>query len=82
MALGALSQAWIAAEAALPHDRAITGLVRDSDGERWTATAAGPADTATGLGADPVQALHQLTVALRQRPSPGDLSATGGPTMR
>jgi hypothetical protein len=78
MALGALSQAWISARAALPHDWAITGLVRDSDGGR-AATAAGPADAATGHGADPVQALHQLTVALRQRPSPGDL-ATGGPT--
>jgi hypothetical protein len=78
MALGALSQAWIAAKAALPHGWTIMGLARDPDAERWVATAAGPTDTATGQGDDPSQALRQLAEALRERPGrpgPGDMAA-------
>jgi hypothetical protein len=80
MALGALSQAWISAEAALPHGWAITGLVGNADAERWVATATGSANVVTEEGGDLVQGLHQLAFALRERPSPGDLTAPGGPT--
>jgi hypothetical protein len=75
MTLGALSLAWISAEAALPLGWKIVKLERDADAERWTATAQGPTpeDAVTGIGDEPVQALHELAVALRERPSPGDV---------
>jgi len=74
--LGALSQAWVSAEAALPLGWTIMGLQRDAHAERWVATAARPmqpVDVATGHGGDPVQALLRLADALRDRPSPGDM---------
>jgi hypothetical protein len=74
--LGALSLAWIGAEAALPLGWKLTGLRREGDSERWVATARGQTlseDTATGHGDDPVQALHRLEDALRERPNPGDM---------
>ena len=74
--LGALTQAWVSAEAALPLGWKIMGLHRDPHVERWVATAAGPiqpVDVATGRGDDPVQALQRLADALRERPSPGDM---------
>jgi hypothetical protein len=73
--LGALSQAWVSAEAALPLGWMIMGLQRDVPADRWVATAADPTqptDIATGRGDDPVQALHRLADALRERPSPED----------
>lgn len=70
-ALGALSQAWITAEAALPLDWRLIGVWRDAEApDTWTATATGPAqpvDTETGQGRDPVQALHRLADLLRER---------------
>jgi hypothetical protein len=75
--LGALSQAWVSAEAAaLPLGWKIMSLQRDLGAERWVATAADPTqptDVATGLGSDPVQALLRLADALRDRPTPGDM---------
>lgn len=74
--LGALSQAWVSAEAALPLGWKIVSLHRDPRVERWTATAEGPmlpTDVAMGRGNDPVQALLRLADALRDRPSPGDM---------
>jgi hypothetical protein len=74
--LGALSQAWVSAEAALPLGWTIMGLQRDTIPDRWVATAADPTqptDVATGHGSDPVQALLRLAEAQRDRPSPGDM---------
>ncbi len=73
--LGALSQAWVSAEAALPLGWKLTDLQRDAELERWTATAQGPtpADVVTGTGDEPSPALLRLAVALRERPSPGDM---------
>jgi hypothetical protein len=74
--LGALSQAWVSAEAALPLGWMLMGLQRDAHAERWVATAAGPmapTDVAIGRGDDPVQALQRLADALRERPTPGDM---------
>jgi hypothetical protein len=75
MTLGALSQAWVSAEASLPLGWKIVKLERDAGAERWTATAQGPTleDVVTGRGDEPVQALHGLAAALRDRPSPGDM---------
>ena len=36
---------------------------------------ANPAEVVTGHGDDPMQALHGLAVALRERPSPEDMRA-------
>jgi hypothetical protein len=74
--LGALSQAGISAEAALPLGWQTMGLHYDADAERWMATASGPTkptDIATGRGDDPAQCLHRLVNALRERPSPEDM---------
>lgn len=61
MTLGALSQDWITAEAALPLDWRLIGVWRDAEApDTWTATATGPEqplDTETSGGRDPVQAL-------------------------
>ena len=76
--LGALSQVWVSAEAALPLGWKIMALNRDANAERWVATAEGPmepTDVATGRGDDPLQALHRLADALRERPSPGDMAS-------
>jgi hypothetical protein len=65
--LGALTQAWTAAEAALPLGRQITGLYRF--GERWIGLAEGPAfeDYASGSGQYAEQALRRLSDRLAQR---------------
>jgi len=70
MTLGALSQAWIAAEAALPLGWLLIGVWPDAETpDEWTAIASDPrqpADTQTGLGSDPVPALHRLADGLRE----------------
>ena len=67
--LGALSQAWVAAEAALPHGWLIMGVTRDPRWpDKWTAVAMGPlqpTDFATGKGDQPHKALDRLADALR-----------------
>ena len=75
--LGALSQAWVTAEASLPLGWKLMGLQREADAERWEAVPQGPtpAEVVTGRGDDPVQALHGLAVALRERHGPGDMRA-------
>lgn len=69
--LGALSEAWITAEAALPLDWRLIGVWRDAEApDTWTAIARGPqqpVDTETGRGRDPGQALHRLADLLRER---------------
>lgn len=43
MTLGALTQAWITAEAALPLDWRLIGVWRDAQAtDMWTAVASGP----------------------------------------
>jgi hypothetical protein len=73
MTLGALSQAWIAAEAALPLGWLLVGVWRDAETpDTWNAVAAGPiqpADMETGRGLEPVQALRRLADSLRERSS-------------
>ena len=66
-ALGALTQAWIAAEAALPLGWQISGLYRFRD--EWIGLAEGPAfdDYLSGSGRFAEQALHRLTDRLRER---------------
>jgi hypothetical protein len=58
--LGALSMAWISAEAAMPLGWRLTGLLRD--GDDWLATAEGPPDgqRAEGRGDQPDKALRRL----------------------
>ena len=60
--LGALSQAWVTAEASLPLGWRLMALVRQPDIDDWQATAAGPLDgqTAHGRGAQPERALRRL----------------------
>jgi hypothetical protein len=69
--LGALSQAWVSAEASLPRG-GIAGVWRF--GEAWIALSEGP-DRAflDASGRYPDQALHKLADALRERRG----SATG-----
>jgi hypothetical protein len=69
--LGALSQAWVSAEAALPLGWRLIGVWRNAESpDTWTATASGavPAvDLEVGRGQDPVQALHRLADSLQVR---------------
>ena len=75
MPLGALSLAWISAEAALPLGwkvdsirRAFTGPDPEHRSDRWLAFAAGPNGEAThSEGGDPVQALNNLAKKLQAR---------------
>ncbi len=71
MTLGALSMAWIAAEAALPLEWLLIGVWRDAQApDTWNAIATGPqqpADTVTGHGGSAVQALHRLADLLQER---------------
>ena len=66
-ALGALTQAWTAAEAALPLGWHVSGLYR-FDGA-WVGLAEGPAfdDYASGSGRYAEQALRRLSHRLRDR---------------
>jgi hypothetical protein len=65
--LGALTQAWTAAEAALPLGWHVSGLYRF--GELWIGTwSEGPAsDYASGPGRYAEQALRRLSDRLRER---------------
>ena len=68
--LGALSQAWVSAEASLPQGWRIMSLTRDEDAERWTPYARGPlqpTDLVTSRGDHPAQALVRLADALSHR---------------
>ena len=68
--LGALSQAWVSAEAALPLDWQLTGLYRFDD--LWVGLAEGPEfdDYASGSGQFAEQALRRLSDRLRERRGP------------
>jgi hypothetical protein len=65
--LGALTQAWTAAEAALPLGWQVSGLYRF--GELWVGLAEGPPcdDYASGSGQYAEQALRRLSHRLRER---------------
>ena len=65
--LGALTQAWTAADAALPLGWQVSGLYRF--GELWIALGEGPAfdDYASGSGQYAEQALRRLSDGLAQR---------------
>jgi hypothetical protein len=65
--LGALSQAWVSAEAALPLGWHTSGLWRF--GELWVALAEGPEwdDYLSGTGQHADQALSRLSDALQER---------------
>jgi hypothetical protein len=65
--LGALSQAWVSAEAALPLGWRTSGLWRF--GELWVALAEGPEsdDYLSGTGQHAEQALRRLSDGLRER---------------
>lgn len=65
--LGALTQAWTAAEAALPLGWQVAGLYRF--GELWVALGEGPAfdDYVSGSGRYAEQALRRLSDRLRER---------------
>ena len=67
MSLGALTQAWTAAEAALPLGWYIAGLYRFDD--TWISLAEGPAfdDYLSGAGRFAEQALHRLSDRLAER---------------
>lgn len=71
MPLGALSQAWVAAEASLPLGWLLLGVTRDPRlPDKWTAVAIGPlqpTDVETGKGDQPERALNRLAEALRAR---------------
>jgi hypothetical protein len=64
-ALGALSMAWVSAEASRPLGWKITGLML-TDGDDWLATAVGPdaGQWAEGRGGYPEQALRRLAEEL------------------
>jgi hypothetical protein len=66
--LGALSTAWVEAEAAMPLGWRLMALVRQPDSDDWLATAAGPLDGQTihGRGSHPDQALLLLADELRR----------------
>ena len=70
--LGALSKAWIEAQAAMPLGWRLMALVRQPDSDDWQATAAGPLDgqTVHGRGAQPEQALRQLAEELQRIKGP------------
>jgi hypothetical protein len=65
--LGALSQAWVSAEASLPLGWQMSGLWRF--GELWVALSEGPApdDCLSGCGQHADQALRRLADRLRER---------------
>ena len=65
--LGALTQAWTAAEAALPLGSHVAGVWRFDD--VWIALGEGPGvdDYASGSGRFAEQALHRLSERLRER---------------
>lgn len=64
--LGALSQAWVSAEASLPLGWEIAGLWRF--GEEWIALSEGPdRDYIDASGRYPDQALRRLSDRLRER---------------
>jgi len=69
-ALGALSQGWTSAEAALPLGWQLSGLYRF--GELWVGLAEGPEfdDYASGSGQFAEQALRRLSDRLRERRGP------------
>lgn len=68
--LGALTQAWISAEAALPLGWQINGVYRFDD--LWIALSQGPGfdDYLSGSGRIPEQALRRLSDRLRERRGP------------
>jgi len=74
MPLGALSMAWVTAEAALPLGWQLIGVWRDQDAPgEWMAVASGPlqpADMVTGRGDQPEKALNRLADLLRERRGP------------
>jgi hypothetical protein len=65
--LGALSQAWVSAEASLPLGWRISGLWRF--GDLWVALSEGPGfdDYRSGSGRHADQALRRLSDRLRER---------------
>ena len=64
--LGALSQAWVSAEASLPRGWEIAGVWRF--GEEWIALSEGPdRDYLDASGRYPDQALRRLADQLRER---------------
>jgi hypothetical protein len=66
--LGALSQAWVSAEASLPLGWQISGLWRFDD--LWVALSEGPAfdeDYLSGSGQYADQALRRMSERLRER---------------
>jgi hypothetical protein len=69
-ALGALSQAWTSAEAALPLGWRLSGLYRFED--TWIELAGGPAfeDYASGSGLYAEQTLRRLSDRLREQRGP------------
>ncbi|MBA3688892.1 MAG: hypothetical protein H0W81_08700 [Chloroflexi bacterium] len=71
MTLGALSMAWVAAEAARPLGWVIVGVWLDQEKRgKWQAVANGPSGSAEveiGHGGDPSQALRRLAEALQKR---------------
>lgn len=74
MTLGALTMAWISAEAALPLEWRLSGLFRF--GDLWVALSEGPAfdDYTAGTGQYAEQALRRMTDELRKRrQSPGSM---------
>jgi len=69
MALGALSQAWVTAEASLPHGWSITGVWRF--GDEWIALSEGPdSDYLDASSRHAEQALRRLSDRLRERRGP------------
>ena len=67
--LGALSQAWVSAEASLPRGWEIAGLWRF--GEDWIALSEGPdRHYLDASGPFPHEALRRLADALRERRGP------------
>jgi hypothetical protein len=70
--LGALSQAWVEAEASMPLGWRLMALVRQPDSDDWQATAAGLLDgqTVHGRGGQPERALRRLAEELRRIKGP------------
>jgi hypothetical protein len=70
MALGVLSQAWVAADASLPLDWQLVGVWRNQDAPgEWMPVASGPnqpEDMATGKSDQPYKALQRLAETLRE----------------
>jgi hypothetical protein len=63
--LGALTQAWTAAEAALPLGWHVAGLSRF--GDEWMAMAEGDSEWIDAWGPSPEQALRRLSDRLQER---------------